>query len=238
MGAREAVSMVRFPPCRPGAERPRFDAQAKCALRLARAIRRANRAGADARPHPHAIRAKQGRSPTGRRQCVGPGTGFDRKEPERNERNRRTPCPSSTRPPRRPHAVMSLPVMAGLVPLLSGSAIRTKPIWGAADLSPLPPGGRGRGRASRRARTVAGLCPPPRRTRRTLRMAALAPPLPLARKRGEGDLQPAPPCMSPVRRRGYSRDGGSGTNTENCYPCIRSVVSPIYPVAHPGHDGT
>ena len=42
-------------PCRPGAERPRFNRQAKCALRLtrARAIRRANRAGADTRPRRH-----------------------------------------------------------------------------------------------------------------------------------------------------------------------------------------
>ncbi len=229
--------MVRFPSRRPGAERPRFDAQAKCALWLARAIRRTNRAGADARPRPHAIRAEQGRSPTGRRQCVGPGTGFDRKEPERNERSRRTPCPSSTLPPRRPHAVMSLPVMAGLVPLLSCSDIRTKPIGGGRLFS--PPArreGPGEGLAARADGCRASPAAAPNAANATnggVNAAASA-----GAQAGRGDLQPAPPCMSPVRRRGYSRDGGSGTNTENCYPCIRSVVSPIYPVSYPGHDGT
>ena len=90
--------MVRFPLRRPGAERPRFDAQAKCALRLARAIRRANRAGADTRPRPHAIARETGSLPDGAvpsvnaalpaRRGPAPQPGF-LVECQRNERSRR-----------------------------------------------------------------------------------------------------------------------------------------------------
>ena len=51
------------------ADRPRFSRQAKCVLCLprARAIRRANRAGADTRPRPRRLRANKGRSAPGSR---------------------------------------------------------------------------------------------------------------------------------------------------------------------------
>ena len=77
------------------ADRPRFSRQARCALCLprARAIRRANRAGADTRPRPHANARDKGSLQTG---------------PERRMNTSRTreppPCPFPTRPSPPPHA--------------------------------------------------------------------------------------------------------------------------------------
>ena len=80
MSPREEASGAASRPRRPGAERPRFSRQAKCVLCLprVRAIRRANRAGADTRPRPHA-------NARGNRVAPMPGspcrTQAERKEP-------------------------------------------------------------------------------------------------------------------------------------------------------------
>ena len=65
------------------------DRRGTSCIRLARAIRRANRAGADTRPRPHANARDKG-SPRCRACLV---------EREPHERSRRTPCPSSSLPP-------------------------------------------------------------------------------------------------------------------------------------------
>ena len=112
----------------------------------------------------------------------GPGSG----EPVPARAGRAGPGGRARSPP----TSRPLLVMPGLVPGISIGAIAAAEMdarnksghdEGGARFSPLPLGGRGRGRASRRGRAFAGLCPPPRRTRRTIRMAALAPPFPLAR---------------------------------------------------------
>ena len=111
------------------------------------------------------------------------------------ERWDRSAFASQNGPSRRLH-----PVMPGLVPRLSGSAIRAKPIGGRLGFPPLPLGGRGRGRASRRARTVAGASPA------GLAAGPLSHPLPASGERGfaagatqdEGRRAPIP--RSPFHR--------------------------------------
>ena len=72
--------MDRFPSRRPGAERPRFDRHAKCVLRLARAIRRANRAcaGAPTRARPRRRNARE----TGSLRCRAGGNKSRTEEPQ------------------------------------------------------------------------------------------------------------------------------------------------------------
>ena len=122
-------------------------------------------------------------------------------------------------------------VMPGPVPLLSRLADGRGRL-GVGRVSPLPLGGRGRGRVSRRARTVAGFRPPPRWRRRTLRMAALAPPAwrpapspILSPQAGRGDLQPVLLRMRDAGRRSESRSDGTLRNPVESKPCTLSTKS-------------
>ena len=133
MVPREAASGAASPgAARPGgaiSENPRFSRRERCVPRLARAIRRANRAGADTRPRPRRIRAEKGPPlPVGRRRDHDrnrppPRTGGDagRRAGARRRSPRRSLCrghgrraaaagrPRACRtPPRRPRPTLHL----------------------------------------------------------------------------------------------------------------------------------
>ena len=89
MGPRETASGAASRPHRPGADRPRFSQQARSVLCLprVRAIRRANRAGADTRPRPRRIRAKRGPA------TPGPGSRAARRANE--DKGEKNPVPKT-----------------------------------------------------------------------------------------------------------------------------------------------
>ena len=143
-----------FPPSRPrrpGAERPRFSRQAKCVLCLprARAIRRANRAGADTRPRPHANARDKGSLRC--RACLV--------EREPNERSRRTPCPSSSLPSPPAGEPSATTIMAKHELTCHSMTHRNSPPVQPASPAGAPPPGQPR--PARKGRPSPSSCPPP-----------------------------------------------------------------------------